>query len=130
MIRKSGVRSRVASSNVARDTPRRAASGHMPATQFGKLAAAVRIASAVISGWPEAPDSPLHSRVPEPAVGGAAVAVGWPNRLRRSNPWAAAGPTAKAASTRALPANKRLDMAHTRGLNGPIHRGALLVRRG
>jgi len=39
---------------------RRAASGHMPATQLLKLAAASRIALAVIRGWPEAPSSPLQ----------------------------------------------------------------------
>src|SRR5262245_10320586 len=44
--------------------PRRAASGHMPATQLLKLAAASRIALAVISGWPEAPSSPLQGGAP------------------------------------------------------------------
>src|ERR1700738_889799 len=39
---------------------RRAASGHIEATQLSKSAAACRIALAVISGWPEAPSSPLH----------------------------------------------------------------------
>ncbi len=39
---------------------RRAASGHIEATQFSKFAAASRIARAVISGWPEAPSSPLQ----------------------------------------------------------------------
>src|ERR1017187_8580924 len=39
---------------------RRAASGHIEATQLSKFAAASRIAPAVISGWPEAPSSPLH----------------------------------------------------------------------
>ena len=39
---------------------RRAASGHIAATQLSKLAAASRIAAAVIRGWPEAPSSPLQ----------------------------------------------------------------------
>src|SRR5579863_8867672 len=43
---------------------RRAASGHIPATQLSKFAAASRIAAAVIKGWPEAPSSPLHSDDP------------------------------------------------------------------
>jgi hypothetical protein len=48
---------------------RRAASGHIEATQLSKFAAASRIALAVISGWPEAPSSPLHG-------GGAPLAEG------------------------------------------------------
>src|SRR5665213_1222082 len=40
--------------------PRRAASGHIEATHRSKLAAASRIALAVIKGWPEAPSSPLQ----------------------------------------------------------------------
>src|SRR5262249_40042111 len=40
--------------------PRRAAAGHNRSMQPWKPAAAVRIASALISGWPEEPDSPLH----------------------------------------------------------------------
>jgi len=39
---------------------RRAASGHIEATQLLKFAAASRIALAVIKGWPEAPSSPLQ----------------------------------------------------------------------
>src|SRR5215813_14147721 len=56
--------------------------------QLGKLATAMRIASACMSGWPEEPDSPLQSSLP----GGAAA--GEPNGLsspmapvtRRDNP--------------------------------------------
>src|SRR5580704_971236 len=49
---------------------RRAASGHIEATQLSKLAAASRIADAVISGWPEAPSSPLQGcGPPAPGVG-------------------------------------------------------------
>jgi len=48
---------------------RRAASGHIEATQLLKFAAASRIALAVIRGWPEAPSSPLQG-------GGALLAAG------------------------------------------------------
>src|SRR5579859_3043700 len=48
---------------------RRAASGHIEAMQLSKFAAASRIALAVISGWPEAPSSPLQ--------GGGAPFAGW-----------------------------------------------------
>src|SRR5579863_9955885 len=48
---------------------RRAASGHIEATQLSKLAAASRIALAVISGWPEAPSSPLHCAAPPVEAG-------------------------------------------------------------
>src|SRR5882757_2145796 len=60
MIRKSGVRPAVKRWKLSWLTPRRAASGHIAATQLGKFAAAWRIALAVISGWPEAPSSPLQ----------------------------------------------------------------------
>ena len=55
---------------------RRAASGHIEAVQLSKFAAASRIALAVISGWPEAPSSPLQGNGPLPlplcgAAGGA-----------------------------------------------------------
>ena len=68
-------------SKLARLTPRRSACGHKPARQLPKSAAAARIASAVISGWPEAPDWPLHSRVPAAGAGTAAVAGDWSNRV-------------------------------------------------
>ena len=57
---------------------RRAASGHIAATQLSKFAAASRIALAVISGWPEAPSSPLHggAGVPAPAAAPAPCARG------------------------------------------------------
>src|SRR5882757_7372538 len=60
MIRKSGVRPAVKRWKLSWLTPRRWASGHIAATQLPKLAAACRIAEAVISGWPEAPSSPLQ----------------------------------------------------------------------
>src|SRR6202051_3717719 len=60
MMRKSGVRPAVKGSKLCCEIPRRAASGHIEATQLSKFAAASRIALAVIKGWPEAPSSPLH----------------------------------------------------------------------
>ncbi len=71
MIRKSGVTPATAPSKAARLTPRCAAKGHKLSIQLPKLAAAARIASAVISGCPDDPDSPLHS-----GAGVAAGAVG------------------------------------------------------
>src|ERR1700742_4685138 len=61
---------------------RRAASGHIPATQLSKFAAASRIALAVIRGWPDAPSSPLQGSGPVlPCAGAAplegAAAPGW-----------------------------------------------------
>ncbi|MEI9926011.1 MAG: hypothetical protein WDN50_23740 [Bradyrhizobium sp.] len=55
---------------------RRAASGHIEATQLSKFAAASRIALAVIKGWPEAPSSPLHGNGPLPVAGTAAARRG------------------------------------------------------
>src|SRR6266571_2176172 len=77
MIRRSGVSPAVKRSKFCCEMPRRAASGHIPATQVSKFAAASRIAAAVIRGWPEAPSSPLH--------GGAALPAG--------ADWARAGAT-------------------------------------
>jgi hypothetical protein len=66
------------------------------AARSQKFAAAARIASAVIAGWPDAPGSPLHSGVPS-AEGVAAgpvstVPVVPPNENsdRRSKPCASA----------------------------------------
>src|SRR5438445_12435924 len=55
---------------------RRAASLHIEATQLSKFAAAWRIALAVISGWPEAPSSPLHGNGPLPPPGGVCGGAG------------------------------------------------------
>ena len=66
MMLRSGVSPAVNCSNASRLTPRRSASGSKPATQLPKSAAAARMASAVISGWREAPDCPLHSRAAPP----------------------------------------------------------------
>src|SRR5271165_89483 len=122
MMRRSGVRSLVAASKVSRETPRRDASGHNPAMQLGKFAAAARIASEVINGCPDAPDSPLHSRLPG-AGGGAEVAVaGWPSRLRRSNPCAAAGPAESTANNKKLLVQIGFDMAAPVGNEAPAMR--------
>src|SRR6185437_15946732 len=53
---------------------RRAASGHIEATQLPKFAAASRIALAVIRGWPEAPSSPLQGKA---ALLPLAAGAGW-----------------------------------------------------
>src|SRR5712672_774666 len=70
MMRKSGVRPLVNLSKLAREMLRLAASGHRPSTQDSNLAAAARMALACMSGWPDEPDSPLHS------LGGVGVAAG------------------------------------------------------
>src|ERR1700743_503368 len=57
---------------------RRAASGHIPATQLSKFAAASRIALAVINGWPEAPSWALQgSAALLPPAAGAPGCAGW-----------------------------------------------------
>src|SRR5262249_39527387 len=81
--------------------PRFCASGHRPSRQERKLAAAARMASAVISGWPDGPDSPLHSGAPDASEGGLAWPEPGPGRLkseRRSNPWPRTGPASTAAA--------------------------------
>jgi len=72
MMLRSGVRPVVNRSKVARETPRRPASRHNRSMQLLKSAAAARIASAVISALPEAPDCPLHPVPPLVASDGAA----------------------------------------------------------
>src|SRR3954469_7532733 len=81
MIRRSGASPAVKRSKLACVIWRRAASGHIEATQFGKFAAACRIALAVIRGWPEAPSSPVQGSGVDGAGGapsgaGAACACG------------------------------------------------------
>src|ERR1700686_5536422 len=71
MMRRSGSRPAVKRWKLCCEMLRRAASGHIEATQLSKFAAASRIALAVISGWPEAPSSPLHGK-------GAPLAAGTP----------------------------------------------------
>src|ERR1700737_2206489 len=60
MMRRSGASPAVKRWKLCCEMLRRAASGHIEATQLSKFAAASRIADAVISGWPEAPSSPLQ----------------------------------------------------------------------
>src|ERR1700721_1424672 len=74
MMRRSGLRPAVKRWKLSCVMLRRAASGHIEATQLSKLAAASRIAPAVIRGWPEAPSSPLHGSGPLLAAG---AAPGW-----------------------------------------------------
>src|ERR1700737_5244821 len=97
MMCSSGVRPATWVSKSARGTPRRAASGHRPATQFGKLAAAARIACAVMSGCPEAPDSPLHCGSEGRETLSCLGRMGL-NSARRSKPWEKAGALMAAAS--------------------------------
>src|SRR5674476_903282 len=59
---------------------RRAASGHIAATQLSKFAAASRIAEAVINGWPEAPSSPLQGNAAPAPVGAAWACARGPGR--------------------------------------------------
>src|SRR5882672_12069215 len=74
MMRKSGSRPAVNRSKLCCEIFRRAASGHIEATQLSKLAAACRIALAVIKGWPEAPSSPLQGGGADGAPSGAGAA--------------------------------------------------------
>src|ERR1700730_16737243 len=75
MMRRSGVSPAVKRWKLGCEMPRRAASGHIEATQLSKFAAASRIALAVIKGWPEAPSSPLQgSAALLPAGAGCACA--------------------------------------------------------
>src|SRR5215467_2581722 len=101
MMRKSGVRSRVWPSKVSRVMPRRAASDHRLSRQLLKFAAAARIASAVMSGWPELPDCPLQSDAPATFGGAESVAgtLGARNGNNRSMICADAAPVAPANAT-------------------------------
>src|SRR5436305_10545265 len=76
MMRRSGVRPAVKRWKLACEMLRRAASGHIEATQLSKFAAAWRIADAVISGWPEAPSSPLRGSGALAAAGGGVLCAG------------------------------------------------------
>src|SRR3954452_3040350 len=73
MMRRSGARPAVNRWKLACEMLRRAASGHIEARQLSKFAAASRIADAVISGWPEAPSSPLQGGGAPPPPGAACV---------------------------------------------------------
>src|ERR1700730_16186087 len=61
---------------------RRAASGHIAATQVPKFAAASRIAAAVIRGWPEAPSSPLQGGAAPPVAGAVCAGAELPGGAR------------------------------------------------
>src|SRR5262249_40450114 len=109
MIRRSGVSEAVCASGSARGTARRSASGQSDCKQVRKFAAAARIASAVINGWPEAPDSPLHSGAAGDTCAWAGtepvVADRGENRVRMSKPWPlAVPPTATSVATPKSPA--------------------------
>src|ERR1700730_7861517 len=85
MMRRSGVRPAVKRWKLSCEMLRRAASGHIEATQLSKFAAASRIADAVIKGWPEAPSSPLQGWGALLGAGApcacAAVAGFWPEKM-------------------------------------------------
>src|SRR5437588_10799881 len=96
--------------------PRRVASGHRLSRQRRKLAAAARIAWRVISGWPEAPSSPLHSPGAEVGPAGGVEGAGTEpvdgagaNNERRSGNWAAAPVVAPATSAAAQKSLKPRD---------------------
>src|SRR5260363_132574 len=76
MMRRSGVKPAVKRWKLSWVMLRRAASGHIAATQPSKLPAASRIAAAVIKGWPEAPSSPLQGC--GPLAEGACAGAGEP----------------------------------------------------
>src|SRR5207249_1833456 len=89
-----------------------------PATQLSKFAAASRIALAVISGWPEAPSSPLQGGAPPgPGVCGCALlpAFGANKLLRKLETpspelWALAATAEKSAAANAgAPAHPMID---------------------
>ena len=87
MMRRSGVRPAVKRSKLCCEMPRRAASGHIEATQLSKFAAASRIALAVIKGWPEAPSSPLHGSGALLAAGAACACAEVPGRCADGAVW-------------------------------------------
>src|SRR5450631_3479463 len=97
---------------------RRAASGHIEATQLSKFAAASRIALAVIRGWPEAPSSPLQGGAPLPGVGCAGVSDFGPEKMLPSRleiPLPDDCAFAPPGSTRAAATSTAIVRAFTRG---------------
>src|SRR5580704_293766 len=111
MMRRSGLRPAVKRWKFSCEMLRRAASGHIEAMQLSKLAAASRIALAVIRGWPEAPSSPLHGSGPLLAAGAAPGGAGvtlWPffeAEPEKMLPRKSSGPLPPAACARASPQN-------------------------
>ena len=93
MMRRSGVSPAVKRSKLCCEMLRRAASGHIEATQLSKFAAASRIAVAVIRGWPEAPSSPLQGSGALLAAGAACACAEVPGRA----PTAQSGRPSKAS---------------------------------
>src|SRR5450755_1069915 len=87
MMRRSGESPAVKRWKLSCEMLRRAASGHIEATQLSKLAAASRIALAVIRGWPEAPSSPLHGGGPFPAEGAPCACAEVPGDLTEGAVW-------------------------------------------
>src|SRR5205823_4026166 len=87
MMRRSGSRPAVKRWKLCCEMLRRAASGHIEATQFSKFAAAWRIALAVISGWPEAPSSPLQGGAALLAAGTDCACADAPGRWLDGAAW-------------------------------------------
>src|SRR4030081_2982681 len=103
MMRRSGASPAVKRWKLSCEMLRRAASGHIEATQLSKFAAASRIPELVISGWPEAPSSPLQGCGPLAVPGEVCGCAGelvlgpekiLPNRFGSPPPddWARASP--------------------------------------
>src|SRR5262245_34862263 len=109
-MRRSGVSPARLAANTARGTPRRSASGQSAARQPRKLAAAARIACAVIRGWLEAPDSPLHSGAAASGAG-AVGADGALNSARMSGNWANSGVGRATTATNATALKRYVDRA-------------------
>src|SRR3954468_4634544 len=87
MMRRSGVRPAVKCWKLACEMLRRAASGHIEATQLLKFAAASRIADAVINGCPEAPSSPLQGSGALAGVGAGCVCGRLPGSVAGGVAW-------------------------------------------
>src|SRR6476620_3970551 len=87
MMRRSGSSPAVKRWKLCCEMLRRAASGHIEATQFSKFAAASRIALAVIRGWPEAPSSPLQGSAALLAAGADCACAKGPGRWSDGAAW-------------------------------------------
>jgi hypothetical protein len=74
------------------------------------LAAAARIACAVIMGWLEAPDSPLHSGAAASGAG-AVAAAGALNSVRKSGIWAKSGAGRATTATSVTALKRHVDRA-------------------
>src|SRR6266850_5823740 len=87
MMRRSGASPAVKRWKFSCEMLRRAASGHIEATQLSKFAAASRIALAVIKGWPEAPSSPLQGGAAPLAAGALCACAEVPGRCPDGAVW-------------------------------------------